>query len=121
MTTTIERFTQWARENPQRQYTALMGLLASPVELLACFDEQPGNKARGIDQVCKADYEVDVSGNARQIRNYAYLISRVLFKWINRRSQRRSCNWAKFSKVLRAWMPPLRIRNTLYPKPLWMT
>lgn len=62
-----------------------------------------------------------VSGNARQIRNYAYLISRVLYKWINRRSQRRSCNWAKFSKVLRAWMPPLRIRHILYPKPLWMT
>lgn len=62
-----------------------------------------------------------VSGNARQIGNYAYLISRLLFKWMNRRSQRRSCNWAKFRKVLRAWMPPLRIRHNLYPKPLWMT
>ncbi|MGY6277910.1 reverse transcriptase domain-containing protein [Methylomonas sp. MgM2] len=36
-------------------------------------------------------------------------------------SQRRSCNWAKFSKVLRAWMPSLRIQHNLYPKPLWMT
>ena len=62
-----------------------------------------------------------VSGNARQISTYAYLISRLLFKWINRRSQRRSCNWAKFSKVLRAWMPSLRIQHNLYPKPLWMT
>ena len=62
-----------------------------------------------------------VSGNARQIRNYAYRMSRVLFKWINRRSQRRSCNWAKFSKALRAWMPSLRIQHNLYPKPLWKT
>ena len=61
MTTTIERFTQWARDNPQRQYTALMGILSSPVELLACFDEQPGNKACGIDRVSKADYEVDLA------------------------------------------------------------
>lgn len=62
-----------------------------------------------------------VSGNARQIRNYAYLISRLLFKWLNRRSQRRSINWAKFSKVLKGWMPSLSIRHNLYPKPLWMT
>ena len=56
MTTTIERFTQWARNNPQRQYTALMGLLSNPRELLACYDEQPGNKERGIDGISKADY-----------------------------------------------------------------
>jgi len=62
-----------------------------------------------------------VSGNARQIRHYAYLISRLLFKWLNRRSQRRSINWDKFSKVLKGWMPSLRIRHNLYPKPLWMT
>lgn len=62
-----------------------------------------------------------VSGNARQIRNYAYLISRLLFKWLNRRSQRRSFYWVKFSKVLRGWMPSLSFRYNLYPKPLWMT
>lgn len=62
-----------------------------------------------------------VSGNSRQIRTYAYLISRLLFKWLNRRSQRRSINWERFSKVLSAWMPSLRIRHNLYPKPLWMT
>jgi len=60
MTTTLERFTQWARETPQKQYTALTGLLSSPIELLACFDKQPGNKALGIDGVSKAGYEVNV-------------------------------------------------------------
>jgi len=62
-----------------------------------------------------------VSGNIRQIRKYAYLISRLLFKWLNRRSQRRSFNWDKFSKILNEWMPSLRIQHNLYPKPLWMT
>lgn len=60
MTTTLERFTQWARETPQKQYTALTGLLSSPIELLACFDKQPGNKALGIDGVSKAAYAMDV-------------------------------------------------------------
>ena len=61
MTTTIERFTQWARIYPQKQYNALMGLLSNPTELSACFDEQPGNKARGIDLVSKADYGIDAA------------------------------------------------------------
>jgi group II intron reverse transcriptase/maturase len=60
MTTTIEHFTQWARKTPQKQYTALMGLLSNPFDLLACFDEQPGNKAKGVDGVSKADYTVDL-------------------------------------------------------------
>jgi translation initiation factor 2 beta subunit (eIF-2beta)/eIF-5 len=59
-----------------------------------------------------------VSGNAKQIRNYAYLISRVLFKWLNRRSQRRSFNWAKFSNKLKEWMPSLKLQHNLYPRPL---
>jgi group II intron reverse transcriptase/maturase len=62
-----------------------------------------------------------VSGNARQVRTYAYRISRLLFKWLNRRSQRRGVTWDRFSKVLSGWMPSLRIRHNLYPKPLWMT
>lgn len=62
-----------------------------------------------------------VSGNARQVRIYAYRISRLLFKWLNRRSQRRSVAWERFSKVLSGWMPSLRIKYNLYPKPLWMT
>jgi group II intron reverse transcriptase/maturase len=60
MTTTIERFTQWARDNPQKQYTALMRLLSHSRELLACFDEQPGHKALGVDGVSKAAYAIDV-------------------------------------------------------------
>lgn len=57
MTTTLERFTQGVREHPQKQYTALMGMLSDPVELWTCFEAQPGNRARGIDGISKADYE----------------------------------------------------------------
>lgn len=56
MTTTIERFTQWVRKHLQSQYNALMGMLSNPVELLECFEDQPGNKALGIDKISKSDY-----------------------------------------------------------------
>ena len=62
-----------------------------------------------------------VSGNARNVRTYAYRLSRLLFKWLNRRSQRRGVQWERFGKVLSDWMPSLRIQHNLYPKPLWMT
>ena len=52
---------------------------------------------------------------------YAYRISRLLFKWLNRRSQRRGVQWERFSKILSDWMPSLRIQHNLYPKPLSMT
>ncbi len=56
MTTDLVRFTQWARESPQRQYTALMGMLCDPEGLNASFERQPANKASGVDGVRKADY-----------------------------------------------------------------
>ncbi len=62
-----------------------------------------------------------VSGNSRSLRTYVYRVSRMLFKWLNSRSQRRSVNWARFGEVLKAWLPPVRIKHNLYPRPLWMT
>ena len=62
-----------------------------------------------------------VSGNSRSLRQYVYRISRLLYKWLNRRSQRRSINWSRFSNVLKAWLPPTRIQHNFYPTPLWMT
>lgn len=56
-----------------------------------------------------------VSGNSRSIRKYVYNVSRLLFKWLNRRSQRKSFNWARFSEVLKRWLPPVRIMHNLYP------
>lgn len=56
MTTELIRFTQWARESPQRQYTALMGLLSDPEGLHASFERQAANKACGVDGMRKVDY-----------------------------------------------------------------
>ncbi len=62
-----------------------------------------------------------VSGNLQSLRQYFYATCRLLYKWLNRRSQRRSINWERFRPVLIRLMPRTRIVHTLYPKPLWMT
>jgi RNA-directed DNA polymerase len=45
-----------------------------------------------------------------------HLTRRVLFKWLNRRSQRKSYTWAAFQQALRhvGW-PQVRIRVNLNP------
>jgi RNA-directed DNA polymerase len=74
MTTDLIRFTQWARESPQRQYTALMGMLYDPVGLNASFERQAASKAPGVDGVRKAEYAdglqerlVDLSARLRRL------------------------------------------------------
>jgi len=54
-----------------------------------------------------------VSGNSRWIQNYVYQVKRLLFKWINRRSQRRSFDWPRFERWVRTWMPRPRIVHSL--------
>jgi RNA-directed DNA polymerase len=76
MTTELIRFTQWARENPQRQYTALMGLLSDPDGLHASFERQAANKASGVDRMRKADYadgvEVRLADLSARLRRLGY-------------------------------------------------
>ena len=56
-----------------------------------------------------------VRGNSRSLRNYVYRVGRLLFKWLNRRSQRRSVNWARFAPHLAKLLPVPRILHPLTP------
>jgi RNA-directed DNA polymerase len=63
-----------------------------------------------------------VSGNIRSVGMYVFLCSWLLFKWLNRRSQRRSISWEKFSPLLQGGLlPRARIIHNIYPKPMWVT
>ncbi|MEA1964539.1 MAG: group II intron reverse transcriptase/maturase [Candidatus Aerophobetes bacterium] len=42
-----------------------------------------------------------ISGNMQEMRAYYKQVLRFAFKWINRRSQKKSCNWIQFSKFLK--------------------
>jgi group II intron reverse transcriptase/maturase len=59
-----------------------------------------------------------ISGNGRSVRCYAYQLARVLFQWLNRRSQRCSLNWQRYAALLPRLLPRPRIVHTLYAQPL---
>lgn len=62
-----------------------------------------------------------VSGNSRGVAAYLYHAANLLFKWLNRRSQRRSLTWKDFTARIRPLLPKARIVPNLYPIPWWKT
>lgn len=56
-----------------------------------------------------------VSGNSRSLRNYVYRVGRLLFKWLNRRSEHRSISWARLAPLLATLLPVPRIIHSLTP------
>jgi RNA-directed DNA polymerase len=60
-----------------------------------------------------------VSGNFRSVQRYLHYARRLLFKWLNRRSQRRSVTWPRFHQSVGPHLPRARIVHNLYPTPPW--
>lgn len=60
-----------------------------------------------------------VSGNLRSVRSYFMRAGRLLHRWLNRRSQRRSINWERLQPILMRWLPVPRVVHNLYPVPPW--
>jgi group II intron reverse transcriptase/maturase len=59
-----------------------------------------------------------VSGNDRSLKRYYRASVRTLYKWLNRRSQRKSWNWYEFCQVLKVYpLPKPRIVHNLYALP----
>ena len=56
-----------------------------------------------------------VSDNYRSISTYSYRVRSMLYKWLNRRSNRRSCTWEVFGEwYTRLKMPKPCIRTSFY-------
>lgn len=56
-----------------------------------------------------------VSGNSEAINTFYYQTRRLVYKWINRRSQKKSYNWAQFERFLKFNpLPKPRIYQALY-------
>ena len=56
-----------------------------------------------------------ISGNSHCLKQFYYQVIRMVFKWMNRRSQRKSMTWEVFQKYLQ-WnpLPTPRIYHSLY-------
>jgi group II intron reverse transcriptase/maturase len=57
-----------------------------------------------------------ITDNSPMCEDYRYQLTRLLFKWLNRRSQRKSYNWKRFLSAL-GWVrwPSVRILHRLDP------
>jgi len=57
-----------------------------------------------------------ITDNGPMCSTYRYLLTRLLFKWINRKSQRKSYTWEKFNQVLK-WIewPKVRVLVNMNP------
>lgn len=56
-----------------------------------------------------------VSDNLQAVRVYICHAGRLLYKWLNRRSQKRSIEWERFHLILERLMPRARIVHRFYP------
>jgi RNA-directed DNA polymerase len=54
-----------------------------------------------------------VSGNLKGVNTYVFRVERLLYKWINRRSHRRSFYWPRYRDWIRSWFPRPRIAHAL--------
>ncbi|MEW6610280.1 MAG: group II intron reverse transcriptase/maturase [Patescibacteria group bacterium] len=61
-----------------------------------------------------------ISGNLRRLRSFECEAERLAFKWLNRRSQKRSWNWEQFRRYLERYpLPQPKICYALYPTYSW--
>ena len=76
----VARFTEWIRENRNSKLNDVMPTVRA--------------KYRGY-----ARY-YGLIGNSRSLNQYGQQTQRILLKWLNRRSQRRSFTWSSFRRML---------------------
>lgn len=56
-----------------------------------------------------------ITDNTKSVENFLYHVKRLLFKWMNRRSQRKSFNWEKFNLFLSKYpLPKPKIKVNIY-------
>ena len=87
----LRRYTAWCRSNRHRRLHDLF---------------------RELNQKLQGYYQYfGIYGNDRSLRQFHLAAVRILYKWLNRRSQPRSYNWAGFRVVLQHFEVPLpRVR-----------
>jgi len=58
-----------------------------------------------------------VNDNSGSVYNFNFRVTKILFKWINRRSQRKNLNWTDFMLLIKSKGYPTKfeIKNLFYP------
>jgi group II intron reverse transcriptase/maturase len=98
----LERFGEWCRKNINLRMTDLFRKLNA--------------KLRGYYNY------YGVIGNYKSLASFYYQAMKILFKRLNRRSQRKSYNWLGFNELLKYfWIEKPRITEKKLPKQLEIT
>jgi RNA-directed DNA polymerase len=82
----VQRMTEWIKANRHQKVRKLMKTLNS--------------KLRGTWNY------YGIIGNGRRLSQFAYVTNRLLFKWLNRRSQKRSYTWDSYNRLLKRFQVP---------------
>ena len=112
MSTNLKRIGEKASREPALVFTSLYHHVSDVDNLRACYDALPRKRAVGIDGV--TNYAT--TDNSDQCERYVYYANRILFKWLNRKSQRQSYTWDQFRQTLTTlnW-PAVTVRKDLNP------
>ena len=56
-----------------------------------------------------------VSDNSRPVSKFFFRAIKIFFKWMNRRSEKKSFDWEKFNRFLKSYPPPkIIVRHKMY-------
>lgn len=127
MGTDLTRIGERARKEPGLVFTSLYHHICDVDNLRACYDALGADKATGVDGVTKMLSQARtrvvghlsyyaITDNRERCSYYVYRATRILFKWLNRKSQRKAYTWESFSQAL-AWVgwPKPGVRKDLNP------
>lgn len=91
--------------------------------LLRCKEWMKNNRTLAIEEFIKTmkakiqghcNY-YGVTDNRRAVGNFIYECRRFIYKWLNRRSQKKSFNWDKFSLFLKVYpLPKVKINVNIF-------
>lgn len=113
MATKLARISEMSRNNPEMIFTSI-GHLINKDLLKECHESMDGKKAKGIDGVSKADYYhyYGSTDNSQMLGSFLHRVNHLLYKWLNRRSQKRSLTWQGYNDLLKDY--PLKKPSICY-------
>ena len=103
-----------------RRRTSRKKLRASIAAFTEWIKTKRNNKISKLMTTLRAKYRgywnyYGVIGNYGSLKTFYYRTRRILFKWLNRRSQRLSYNWAGFEDLLNQFLIPAPKITEKYP------
>jgi RNA-directed DNA polymerase len=95
--------------------------------LLRCKEWIKRNRHESVKELMKA-LRVKLNGyyryygitdTSKALNRFAYEVNKMLYKWLNKRSQRKSFEWSKFEKLIKKYpLPQPRIYVNIYERKL---